>query len=166
MTFLFLVAGLAVASPTSYSAKVVNVIDGDTLKVELAGQVESIRLIGIDTPESKANKKAKKDASRSQQDIRTIISLGKAAYSFTKSMVKPGDLIRIEQDVQPRDRYGRILGYVYLASGKMLNEEIIAAGYASVMTIPPNIRHQELFLRAHRTAREKKLGLWATPLSQ
>lgn len=166
MPFLFLVAGLAVAAPTGYSAKVINVIDGDTLKVELAGQVESIRLIGIDTPESKANKKAKKDASRSQQDIRTIVGLGKAACSFTKSMVKPGDLVQIEQDVQPRDRYGRILGYVYLSSGKMLNEEIISAGYASVMTIPPNVRHQDLFVRANRTAREKKLGLWATPLNQ
>lgn len=166
MMFLFLVSGLAVAAPAGYSAKVVNVVDGDTLKVELAGQIESIRLIGIDTPESKANKKAKKDASRSQRDIQTIVSLGKAAASFTKSIVKPGDFVRIEQDMQARDRYGRILGYVYLKSGKMLNEEIISAGYASVMTIPPNVRHQDRFLRAHRVAREKKRGLWADSLSQ
>ena len=97
MIFLSLVAGLAVAAPTSYSAKVVHVVDGDTLKVELAGQIESIRLIGIDTPESKANKKAQKDAGRSHQDIQTIVSLGEAAFSFTKSIVKPGDLVRIEQ---------------------------------------------------------------------
>lgn len=166
MIFLSLVAGLAVAAPTSYSAKVIRVVDGDTLKVERAGQIESVRLIGIDTPESKANKKAQKDAGRSHQDIQAIVSLGKAASGFTKSIVKPGDLVRIEQDVQARDRYGRILGYVYLKSGQMLNEEIISAGYASVMTIPPNVRHQDLFLRAHRVAREKKRGLWATPSSQ
>ena len=158
---VMLVAGLAVAGPVSDSVKVIRVVDGDTLKVELAGRKESVRLIGIDTPESKANKKAKKDAGRSNQDVKTIVSLGKAATEFTKSIIKPGDWVTIEQDVQARDRYGRILAYVYLKSGKMLNEEIIAAGYASVMTIPPNIRHQERFLRAYRAAREGGLGLWA-----
>lgn len=166
LQILFLVVGLAVAAPSNYSAKVIRVVDGDTLKVELAGQVESVRLIGIDTPESKANKKARKDAGRSGQDIQTILHLGKAAFGFTKSMVKPGDVVKIEQDTETRDRYGRILGYVYLKSGKMLNEEIISAGYASVMTIPPNVRHQDLFLRAHRTAREKRRGLWADQPTQ
>jgi micrococcal nuclease len=160
---LFLLSGLAVAAYAAAPAKVVRVVDGDTLKVELNGRIENVRLIGIDTPESKANKKAKKDAARSSQDIRTIVSLGKAATSFTKSIVKPGDLVDIEQDVQPRDRYGRLLVYVYLKSGKMLNEEIIAAGFASIMTIPPNVRYQERFLRAYRTAREGQRGLWATP---
>lgn len=144
-------------------AKVVRVVDGDTLKVELNGRIENVRLIGIDAPESKANKKAKKDAARSRRDIKTIVSLGKAAASFTKSIVKPGDLVDIEQDVQPRDRYGRLLAYVHLKSGKMLNEEIIAAGFASVMTIPPNVRHQERFLRAYQAAREERRGLWASP---
>lgn len=163
IAFLFLVAGLSVAAPTSYTAKVVTVVDGDTLKVNLAGRIESVRLIGIDTPESKVNTKAKKDASRSHQDIQTIVNLGKAACIFTKSLVKPGDLVRIEQDIQPRDRYGRILGYVYLKSGKMLNKEIISAGFASVMTIPPNILHQSEFLKAYRVAREEQRGLWAAP---
>lgn len=158
----FLLSGLAVAAYATTPAKVVRVVDGDTLKVELNGRVENIRLIGIDTPESKVNKKAKKDAARSSQDIKTIVSLGKAATSFTKSIIKPGDLVDIEQDVQSRDRYGRLLAYVYLKSGKMLNEEIIAAGFASVMTIPPNVRHQERFLRAYRTARERQRGLWAS----
>lgn len=160
---LLLLSGLAVAGFTTAPAKVVRVVDGDTLKMEMNGRIENVRLIGIDTPESKVNKKAKKDAARSSQDIKTIVSLGKSATNFTKSIVKPGDLVDIEQDVQPRDRYGRLLVYVYLKSGKMLNEEIIAAGFASVMTIPPNVRHQERFLRAYRSAREERRGLWANP---
>ncbi|MCX5791868.1 MAG: thermonuclease family protein [Elusimicrobia bacterium] len=152
---------MAAAGPATEPAKVLYVVDGDTIKVELAGRKESIRLIGIDTPESKANAKAKKDAGRSRQDIKTIVSLGKAATKFTKSIVKPGDIVYIEQDVEPRDRYGRILAYVYLRSGEMLNEKIIAAGYASVMTIPPNIRYQERFVRGYKVAREGSLGLWA-----
>jgi len=160
---LFLLSGLAVAGVVTAPAKVVRVVDGDTLKVELNGRIENVRLIGIDTPESKVNKKAKKYATRSSQDIKTIVSLGKAAVSFTKSIIKPGDLVDIEQDVQSRDRYGRPLVYIYLKSGKMLNEEIIAAGFASVMTIPPNVRYQERFLRAYRAAREERRGLWAYP---
>jgi len=160
---LFLLSGLAVAGVVTAPAKVVRVVDGDTLKVELNGRIENVRLIGIDTPESKVNKKAKKYATRSSQDIKTIVSLGKAAVSFIKSIIKPGDLVDIEQDVQSRDRYGRPLVYIYLKSGKMLNEEIIAAGFASVMTIPPNVRYQERFLRAYRAAREERRGLWAYP---
>lgn len=160
---IFLLSGLVVAAYAATPAKVIRVVDGDTLKVELNGRVVNVRLIGIDTPESKVNKKAKKDAARSSQDIKTIVGLGKAATNFTKSIVKPGDLVDIEQDVQPRDRYGRLLVYVYLKSGKMLNEEIIAAGFASVMTIPPNVRYQERFLHAYRSAREGQRGLWASP---
>ncbi len=61
---------------------------------------------------------------------------------------------------QERDRYGRLLGYVYLSNGKMLNEEIVKAGYANVMTIPPNVKYQDRFLKACQEAREKKRGLW------
>lgn len=161
---IFLVAGLALAGPiAAVPAKVIYVVDGDTIKVDLAGTIESVRLIGIDTPESKPNKKAKKDAARSGEDLKAIVSLGKAAAEFTKTLVKPGDQVNIELDMQSHDRHGRILAYVYLKSGKMLNEEIIVAGYASVMTIPPNVRHQERFQAAYRAARKGKLGLWASP---
>lgn len=160
---LLLLTSLAIAGQSSAPAKMVQVVDGDTIKIVLAGKVESVRLIGIDTPESKHNKKVKKDAARSGEDINAIIGMGKAATEFTKTLVKPGDLVNIEQDVQGRDRYGRILAYVYLKSGKMLNEEIVAAGYASVMTIPPDVRYQDRFLAAYRAAREAKCGLWASP---
>ena len=130
------------------TAIVTKVVDGDTLKIKHNGQDESVRLIGIDTPESKANKKAKKDAERSKADVETITSMGKESAKFTATLVKPGDTVKIEFDIRPRDQYGRLLGYVYLSNGKMLNEEIIKAGYANVMTYPPNTKYQDRFLKA------------------
>ena len=130
------------------------------LKVRYCGKDESIRLVGIDTPESRVNKKTKKDAKRSGQDIKTIIAMGKRATEYVESLVSPGDLITIEFDVQERDRYGRLLGYVYLSNSKMLNEEIVKAGYANVMTIPPDVKYKDRFLKAYQEARESKRGLW------
>ncbi len=86
--------------------------------------------------------------------------MGKRATEFVESLVKPGDLITIEFDAQQRDRYGRLLGYVYLSNGKMLNKEIVKAGYANVMTILPNVKYQDRFLRAYKEARKKRRGLW------
>ncbi len=87
--------------------------------------------------------------------------MGKRATESVESLVKTGDLITIEFDVEQRDRYGRLLGYVYLSNGKMLNEEIVKAGYANVMTIPPNVKYQDKFLRAYKEAMERKRGLWS-----
>jgi micrococcal nuclease len=135
-------------------------VDGDTLTINHNGRKESIRLIGIDTPESKSNKKARKDAMRSNEDLRTIVSLGKEAAQFVKTLVHPGDPVFIEFDRQTRDKYGRLLGYVYLADGTMLNEEIVRAGYANLMTYPPNVKYQDRFLRAYHDARDNNRGLW------
>jgi len=71
-----------------------------------------------------------------------------------------GDRVRIEFDVQKRDQCSRVLGYVYLGDGRMLKEEIVKAGYASLMTYPPNIRYEGAFLKAYREGRESKRGLW------
>ena len=73
---------------------------------------------------------------------------------------KPGDTVKMEFDVEKRDKYSRLLGYVYLSDGKMLNEEIVKAGYANLMTIPPNVKYQDRFLKAYREARENRKGLW------
>jgi micrococcal nuclease len=140
--------------------RMVSVTDGDTIKVEYRGKRESVRLIGIDTPESRVNPRAKKESQRTGQDLKTILALGKRATAFVKTLVKPGDQVRLEFDVQQRDRYGRLLGYVYLSNGKMLNEEIVKAGYANLLTIPPNVKYKDRFLEAYREAREGKRGLW------
>jgi len=142
------------------AVKTLRIIDGDTLKLNYNGKEESVRLIGIDAPESRVNKKAKNDAQRSGEDLKTIIAMGKEATNYVKSLVKPGDTVRIEFDIEKRDKYGRLLAYVYLANGTMLNEEIVKAGYANLMTVPPNVKYQEEFLKAYREARESGKGLW------
>jgi micrococcal nuclease len=149
-----------ISKPAFTTATVVRIVEGDTLKINYNGQEESIRFIGIDIPESWSNSKAMRDAERSKEDIKTIIAMGKQATTFTKSLVKSGDTVRIEFDVQTKDRYGRLLGYVYLPDGSMLNEQIVKAGYANLMTYPPNVKYEERFLKAFREARENRRGLW------
>ncbi len=132
-------------------------VDGDTLVLESGDRV---RLIGIDTPEIHESKKLYRDAERSQQDINTIISMGKKSYAFTKNLVE-GKRVRLEMDVEKHDRYGRILAYVYLKDdGTFVNAEIVKQGYASLMTYPPNVKYSDLFLKLYREARENKRGLW------
>jgi micrococcal nuclease len=142
------------------TAQIIRIVDGDTLKVELKGRRETVRLIGIDTPESRTNNKAYKDAYRSKKDIKTITEAGKRATAYVHSLVKKDDSVKIEYDIVNRDRYNRLLGYVYLSSGEMLNEKILMAGYASIMTYPPNVKYTALFQKAYRTARENRRGLW------
>ncbi len=139
---------------------VIKITDGDTLWVRYEGQREKLKLIGIDTPESKLNRKAKKDAKRSGQDVETIIALGKRATEYVSSRVKLGIKVKIEFDVEQRDTYGRLLGYVYLPNGKMLNEEIVKAGYANIVTRQPNVKYKDRVLKAYKEARKRRRGLW------
>lgn len=149
-----------ISLPTTETVEVLKVIDGDTLKVKYRGHKENVRLIGIDAPESRINKKALRDAKRSTKDIKIILQQGREATKYVKTLVKPGETVRLEFDVQPRDRYSRLLNYVYLDNDKMLNEEIVRAGYAGLMTIPPNVKYEQKLLQAYREAREMKRGLW------
>jgi micrococcal nuclease len=142
--------------------KVVRILDGDTLVIRHNGRPEKIRLIGIDAPESSVNPKTKKDAARTNGDMRTITEMGKESTRFVKTIVKPGDPVTLEFDRRTRDKYGRLLGYVYLTDGRMLNEEIVKAGYAGLLTYPPNVKYQDRLLRAYREARENNRGLWKT----
>jgi micrococcal nuclease len=131
-------------------------VDGDTLVLENG---ERVRLIGIDTPEMHESNKLYRDAQRSGQDISTIQKLGRRAYEFTKNLVE-GKRVSLEFDVEKYDKYGRVLAYVYLKDGTFVNAEIVKEGYASLMTIPPNVKYADLFLRLYREARENRRGLW------
>jgi len=137
------------------------VVDGDTIVVQCGAAILNVRLIGIDTPESKPNGKALRDSERSGANVDVIVSQGKKASAFLKKILRKGDSVSLDYDVQRYDKYGRTLAYVYLSDGRLLNEVIIASGYASPMTVPPNVKHQERFLKAYKEAREKGLGLWA-----
>ena len=141
-------------------ATVVRVIDGDTIVVNLNGMEEKVRLIGVDTPESRVNKRAEIQQREGLGSVEEVVQLGKKAKEFTSSLVKPGDTVYLEFDVQQRDKYGRLLAYVYLKDGRMLNKEIICNGYAMPLTVPPNVKYEEEFRKCYREARENKRGLW------
>lgn len=136
---------------------VIRTIDGDT--IELADR-ERVRFIGIDTPESRLNNKLRRDATRTKRDYNTIIAMGKRASAFTKSLVE-GKKVRLEFDVEKRDKYGRLLAYVYLPDGRMLNAELLKEGYAQVYTFPPNVKYVDLFLKLQEEARENNRGFWS-----
>jgi micrococcal nuclease len=151
-----------VSSPIYAQQKttVTRVIDGDVIQVIYGGVEKRVRLIGIDAPESRIDRKAMKDANMSEYDIETIVEMGAEAKAYVNGLIKRGDFITIEFDIKEMDRYGRLLCYVYLSNGKMLNEEIVKAGYANVKTIPPNVKYKDKFLKAFKYAKETKRGLW------
>jgi micrococcal nuclease len=135
---------------------VVRAVDGDTLKLENG---ERVRLIGMDTPELHESAKLYRDARKSGQDAAAIQRLGKKSADFTKKLVE-GKRVRLEFDVDKKDKYGRLLAYVYLKDGTFVNGEIVRQGYASPYTFPPNVRYVDLILSLYKEARENKRGLW------
>ena len=126
-------------------------VDGDTFWVKDAkGQEEKIRLIGIDAPE--ARRTGKKDVGH----------YGKEASAYVEKFIGE-KRVRLEFDVGRYDRYKRTLAYVYLEDGTFLNAHLVKEGYASVMTVPPNVKYAELFVKLQRKARAHKRGLWSIP---
>jgi micrococcal nuclease len=142
--------------------KFYKVIDGDTIKViNLNDNKEyKVRLIGVDTPESSYNEKLKRDIKRTNKDENSIISLGLKAKEYTDQILKDQEYLYLEYDVSKYDRYNRILAYVYLESGCMLNLILVLNGYAKVYTIPPNVKYSEIFLKAQSFSRTNNLGLY------
>jgi len=154
---------------------VVKVFDGDTILLESG---EKVRLIGIDCPEAYESDKLVRDAQRIGQDIKAIIEMGKKATEFTKNLIE-GKRIRLELDVERKDKYGRLLAYVFLKAPNLriigdtdtakfkngipysfVNADIIVDGFAQPMTILPNIKYADLFQKLYQEARENKRGLW------
>lgn len=87
---------------------------------------------------------------RSGQELETIVTQGKIASNFTKSYIKPGTPVKLELDVELRDRYKRLLAYVYLPNGTFFNALLVQEGYAQVMTVPPNVKYQDLFFETSK----------------
>ncbi len=131
----------------STTVQVVRVIDGDTIQVCCVfGDREKVRYIGVNTPEI-------------HHPMKGIEPFGKEAAEANRKLVD-GKTVRMEFDVQQFDKYGRILAYIYLEEGTFVNAWLVEHGYAQVMTVPPNVKHQDLFLRLQREAREARRGLW------
>ena len=124
-TVTIISAGGIISQPNTY--KVIRVVDGDTFKINYNGKEESVRLIGIDTPES-----VHPDASKNVVE-------GKSASDYAKNLLEGKD-ITLEFDVQERDHYGRLLAYAYFG-GTMVNKLLLQEGYAQVSTYPPNIKY-------------------------
>jgi micrococcal nuclease len=129
---------------------VVRIVDGDTIVVRLPDRLEKVRYIGVDTPELHHPSKGEQPGGREAAEVNRVLVSGRR--------------VRLELDVQPRDRHGRLLAYVWVDE-TMVNAELVRRGFAQVMTVPPNVRHQALFLKLQREARESARGLWgdATP---
>ena len=149
LLFFILVSISHLAAQTSGKwYQVSKVVDGDTFWIINAkGENEKIRLIGVDAPESR--KTGKKD----------IGFYGKESKAYLEQILT-GRKVRLEYDVSKYDRYKRTLAYVYLENGTFLNAHLIKNGYASVMTVPPNVKYADLFVKLQKEAREKKRGLW------
>lgn len=150
---------LAQELPKLTPAKVIRVIDGDTFEAQIDNKIEKVRLIGVDCPEST-----------------TIIEpYGIESANFTKSILLNKEVF-LEFDVQLNDKYGRVLAYVWLAPPKELKEEeirskmfnalLLLEGFAQLMTVPPNVKYVDYFLKFQKEARESNKGLWGVKIAQ
>ena len=161
LKFVLFIILYSISAAAGEKAVVKRIVDGDTITVISGGDTLKVRLIGIDSPESKDNNKVLRDLSHFGKDVDTIILQGQKATAFLKSVLKKGDIVSLEFDAVKYDRYGRTLAYVYLSDGRFLNDLIISSGYASPLTITPNVKYKDLFLKSFQIAREKKIGLWS-----
>lgn len=130
------------------SLKVTKVVDGDTFWADDGSEKGvKIRLIGVDAPESRNVFKKKKGY------------YGQEAKAYVSNLFK-GQSVRLEYDVDSLDQYGRTLAYVYLLDGTFVNADLVKNGYAMVMTVPPNVKYADDFVKYQRDARENNRGLW------
>ncbi len=148
---VLLVACASTESPAASAAGrgvVTHNVDGDTIDVDLGGVDERVRLIGIDTPESVARD-------------RPVECFGPEAKARLAELLPPGTEVRLERDVEARDRYGRLLAYVFRVSDDAhINRLLVQEGYAEARPFEPNTTRQAELDRAEDEARADAVGLW------
>lgn len=149
----FICSLLLVVSGCGNSAKtqlvpVTHVMDGDTIAVKLKGKVETVRFLLIDTPET-------------VHPNMPIQPYGPQAHRFTEQLLT-GKKVRLELGKKKRDRYGRLLAYIYTANGKMVNEMLLKKGLARVAYVfPPDTKYVDKFRRIENSARGARKGIWS-----
>jgi micrococcal nuclease len=121
------------------------VVDGDTIDVSINNQTFRVRYTGVNTPES-------------VDPNRPVGCYGPEASAFNKSLVE-GKIVELEKDVSETDQFGRLLRYVYVG-GTFVNAELVKQGYAQLITIPPDLKHAEMFRQLEQEARNARRGLW------
>src|SRR5437867_1941720 len=136
------------SAPHVLVGQVVEVIDGNTIRVNLGDRAETVRYIGINTKETNLPTRGPDPSG------------GEGAEANRELVAR--QQIRLELDAQERDREGRLLAYVYVAD-TMVNAELVRRGSAEIMTVQPNVRHRDLFVTLEQKARDEKRGLWADP---
>ncbi len=133
-------------------ALVIKVVDGDTIEVQIGNDSFKVRLVGIDTPET-------------VDPRRPVGCFGKQASNETKSLLSGKEVI-LQKDISDTDKFKRLLRYVYLPleNGKLLfvNDYLVREGFAKVYTYPPDVKFNQQFLEAQKSARENKKGLWGS----
>lgn len=144
---------LSSCSPASSSqdpnaATVNNVVDGDTIDISISGKTERVRLIGINTPETKHPTKG-------------IECFGPEASAYLEQLLPKRTAVRVERDVEARDIYGRLLLYIYVADTNLfVNLDLVARGFAQPMVFEPNTAYKLDFARAATQAERSNIGLW------
>ena len=142
---LLMFVGCAESSPGT--AVVRKVVDGDTIEVRVGNRNETVRLLGIDTPET-------------VHPDKPVECFGPEASARTKQLLPRGTMVRIERDTEARDHFGRLLLYVFLGD-QMVNELLVREGLARPLSIEPNTTHAARLQRAADEARTANVGLWA-----
>jgi micrococcal nuclease len=127
-------------------ALVADVVDGDTIHVLIHNKKETVRLVLVDTPETK-------------HPTKPIEPFGPEASQFTKDLLE-GKNVKLQQDVSTRDRYGRLLMYVWF-NDRMVNEILLERGLARVAVFPPDVKYVEAFRAVQKKAQEAELGIWS-----
>ena len=130
------------------AATVVRVVDGDTLVVRIGGRQERLRLIGVDTPETK-----KPDS--------PVECFGTEAADRLAALLPPGAEVRLLRDVEERDDYDRLLAYLFLPDGDFVNLRLVAEGFAEALRIEPNSTFWPELSAAEAGARRERRGLWS-----
>lgn len=128
-------------------ATIVSVVDGDTIVLRVQNQTETVRLLGIDTPET-------------VHPTKPIECFGPEASAFVKATLKRGVVVKLVRDVEPRDRFQRLLVYLYLADGTLFNQLLIDQGFAQTLSIEPNTAFATQFANHESSARSRRVGLW------
>ncbi|MGI8593696.1 MAG: thermonuclease family protein [Solirubrobacteraceae bacterium] len=129
------------------SGRITRVVDGDTVHVAVAGRDETVRYIGVDTPETKKPGAA-------------VECFGKAASAANARLVS-GELVRLRFDAERRDRYGRLLAYLFRRrDGLFVNAALLRGGFATTLAIAPNLAQAGRFRTLERRARARGKGLW------
>lgn len=127
----------------------VSVIDGDTIKIKYNGANENVRFLLVDTPETNHPKLG-------------VQPFGQEAKDFTKQLLEGQDTVFLEFDVSYRDKYNRLLAYIYTADGKSVQEELLKEGLARVAYIyAPNTMHVDWFESIQKSAQQKAVGIWS-----